>query len=109
MGYGQKGCEADGGKAMRERLEGAELKAAVAGLADWKLEKDGLVRTVIFPDFPAAMAFVNRAAELAQEADHHPDIDIRFNKIRIALTTHSAGGVTKMDVDMAARLDAELQ
>ncbi len=94
---------------MRQRMEGAALKEAVAGLADWKLEKDELVRTVIFPDFPAAIAFVNRAAELAEEANHHPDIDIRFNKIRILLTTHSAGGITQMDLDMAARLDTELQ
>jgi 4a-hydroxytetrahydrobiopterin dehydratase len=94
---------------MRKKIEGAALQAAVAELADWKLEKDGLVRTVLFPDFASAIVFVNRAAELAEEADHHPDIDIRFNKIRIALTTHSAGGISKMDLDMAARLDAEVQ
>jgi 4a-hydroxytetrahydrobiopterin dehydratase len=94
---------------MRKKIEGAELQAGVAGLADWKLEKDQLVRTVLFPDFASAMAFVNRAAELAEEADHHPDMDIRFNKIRFVLTTHSAGGITKMDLDMAARLNSELQ
>jgi len=94
---------------MRERIEGKKLEAAVAGLAEWKLEKDGLVRTVLFADFPAAIAFVNRAAELAEAAEHHPDIDIRYNKIRIALITHSAGGITQMDLDMAAKLDAELQ
>jgi 4a-hydroxytetrahydrobiopterin dehydratase len=97
------------GKTMRERTEGKELESAVAELAEWKLEKDGLVRTVLFADFPAAIAFVNRAAELAEAADHHPDIDIRYNKIRIALSTHSAGGITQMDIDMAAKLDAELQ
>ena len=94
---------------MRKRIEGQDLKDAVSRLSEWKIEKDGLVRTVLFPDFASAMIFVNRAAELAEEADHHPDIDIRFNKIRIALTTHSAGGITKMDLDMATRLDAELQ
>jgi 4a-hydroxytetrahydrobiopterin dehydratase len=94
---------------MRERIEGKKLDAAVAGLSEWKLEKDGLVRTVLFADFPAAIAFVNRAAELAEAADHHPDIDIRYNKLRIALSTHSAGGITQMDIDMAAKLDAELQ
>jgi 4a-hydroxytetrahydrobiopterin dehydratase len=94
---------------MRKKIEGAALQKAVAELADWKLEKDGLVRTVVFADFASAMVFVNRAAELAEEADHHPDIDIRFNKIRFALSTHSAGGITSMDLDMAARLDAELE
>jgi 4a-hydroxytetrahydrobiopterin dehydratase len=94
---------------MRERIEGKKLEEAVTGLAEWKLEQDELVRTVLFADFPAAIAFVNRAAELAEAADHHPDIDIRYNKIRIALSTHSAGGITQMDIDMAARLDADLQ
>jgi 4a-hydroxytetrahydrobiopterin dehydratase len=94
---------------MRKQIEGAKLKAAVAELPSWKLEKDGLVRTILFPDFKAAVAFVNKAAEFAEEADHHPDIDIRFNKIRVALTTHSAGGITRLDLDMAARLDELLK
>jgi 4a-hydroxytetrahydrobiopterin dehydratase len=67
------------------------------------------VRKILFPDFKAAIAFVNQAAEFAEQADHHPDIDIRFNKIRVALTTHSAGGITRMDLDMAARLDELLK
>jgi 4a-hydroxytetrahydrobiopterin dehydratase len=94
---------------MSKKIEGVELQSAVAKLAEWKLEADGLVRIVLFPDFASAMKFVNRAAELAEEADHHPDIDIRFNKIRLALTTHSEGGITRMDLEMASKLDAELQ
>ena len=94
---------------MRKVIEGAKLKDAVADLPSWKLEQDGLVRKILFPDFKAAIAFVNQAAEFAEQADHHPDIDIRFNKIRVALTTHSAGGITRMDLDMAARLDELLK
>jgi len=70
----------------------------------WKLADGKLVRDWIFPDFAAAMAFVNQVAVIAEVAGHHPDIDIRYNKVRLGLVTHDAGGITAHDLDMATRL-----
>lgn len=56
-------------------------------------------------DFAAAMAFVNRVAELAEEADHHPDISVSWNTVVLTLSTHSAGGITQLDLDLAGRID----
>jgi 4a-hydroxytetrahydrobiopterin dehydratase len=58
-----------------------------------------------FGDFRAGMAFVNKVADAAEAADHHPDIDIRYNKVRLALVTHDAGGLTNKDFDLAALAD----
>jgi 4a-hydroxytetrahydrobiopterin dehydratase len=91
----------------RQRLSEDEVKQAVAGLAGWSLEGNELVRTWTFADFVKAMEFVNRVAELAESANHHPDIDIRYNKVRLALVTHDAGGITKNDTEMAARISRE--
>lgn len=71
----------------------------------WKLVDGKLVRDWIFTDFAEAMEFVNRIAITAEKADHHPDIDIRYNKVRIGLVSHDAGGITKRDVAMVAKLD----
>jgi 4a-hydroxytetrahydrobiopterin dehydratase len=72
----------------------------------WTREGDEIVREWKFDDFAAAMAFVNRVAEVAEEANHHPDILLYgWNKVRLSLTNHSAGGLTETDFDMAARLD----
>jgi len=74
-------------------------------LPDWKIVSGELVRTFEFRDFRAALAFVNRVGELAEEAGHHPDIDIRYNRVRLGLTTHDAGGITAKDFDLAARAE----
>lgn len=87
-----------------ETLTGEALEEAVAGLEGWKLEGGELVRDAKFRDFVEAMAFVNRVAEAAETAGHHPDIDIRYNKVRLALVTHDAGGITSRDVEMAGKL-----
>jgi 4a-hydroxytetrahydrobiopterin dehydratase len=72
---------------------------------DWQQRDDELVRDLEFENFKAAMAYVNRVAELAEEANHHPDILVHgWNKVRLTLTTHSAGGLTQADHDMAARI-----
>jgi len=74
---------------------------------DWQTEDDALVRDFDFPDFAAAMWFVNRVAELAEERNHHPDILIHgWNKVRLTLTTHDAGGLTAADHAMAEAIDA---
>jgi 4a-hydroxytetrahydrobiopterin dehydratase len=72
----------------------------------WTREGDEIVRERRFEDFAAAMAFVNRVAEAAEEANHHPDILVHgWNKVRLSLTNHSAGGITDADFQMARRID----
>jgi 4a-hydroxytetrahydrobiopterin dehydratase len=91
-----------------QKLNEQELRDAVATLSQWKLEEGKLVRDWKFADFIAAMEFVDRVAVLAEAAGHHPDIDIRYNRVRLALVTHDAGGITAKDADMAASLDEAL-
>ncbi len=71
----------------------------------WSLEQSSLARTLRFPDFPAAMAFVNRVAETAQAQQHHPDICISYNEVRLTLSTHKIGGLSMNDFIMAAKID----
>ncbi|MDP9136362.1 MAG: 4a-hydroxytetrahydrobiopterin dehydratase [Actinomycetota bacterium] len=72
----------------------------------WQREGEALVRELKFDDFAAAMAYVNRVADLAEEVDHHPDILVHgWNHVRLTLTTHSAGGLTDNDYAMARRID----
>jgi 4a-hydroxytetrahydrobiopterin dehydratase len=78
---------------------------SIAPLPEWKIESGELVRTFQFKDFRAALAFVNRVGELAEKAGHHPDIDIRYNRVRLGLATHDAGGFTEKDFDLAARAE----
>ena len=86
-------------------LADAEIVAGLARLEQWRRDGDAIVRDLRFPTFPAAIAFVGRVAELAEAADHHPNIDIRWRKVRLVLTTHASGGLTARDVDLAARID----
>lgn len=79
-----------------------ELEASLQSLPFWELEAGELTRTFTFDDFRASIAFVNRVADHAEEAGHHPDIDIRYNKVRLALVTHDASGITHRDFDLAA-------
>jgi 4a-hydroxytetrahydrobiopterin dehydratase len=90
---------------MPQKLETSALEAALTTLPKWSLDNGELVRTLEFKDFVAAMKFVNELAELAEEAAHHPDIDIRYNRVRLALVTHDAGGITRKDVKLAESVD----
>jgi 4a-hydroxytetrahydrobiopterin dehydratase len=90
---------------MSKKLEEAQLTAAVATLPKWKLEQGELVRTATFDDFKKAMEFVNSVAAFAESANHHPDIDIRYNSVRLALVSHDAGGITQMDIDLATSIE----
>ncbi len=83
-------------KLTRERIA-AELK----GLPQWSLEGNAIARTFKFKDFKEAMSFVDRVAALAEKAQHHPDILVRFNKVTLTLSTHDAGGVTAKDIEFA--------
>jgi 4a-hydroxytetrahydrobiopterin dehydratase len=83
-----------------------EVQDRLQSLPYWRHESGEIVRDLTFADFITAMDFVNAVAEQAELAGHHPDIDIRHNKVRIALVSHDAGGLTPRDFDLAAAIDA---
>lgn len=87
-------------------LSEEELASLLMELPEWALEDGKLVRSWTLPSFVQAIAFVNRAALLAELAEHHPDIDIRYNKVKLSLVSHDAGGITARDAEMARRLNA---
>jgi 4a-hydroxytetrahydrobiopterin dehydratase len=89
-------------------MDPGEVDAALAGL-DWRREGDVLVKVVRRGDFAGALAFVNAVGALAEAADHHPDVDIRWDTVTLRLTTHSAGGLTTKDLDLAAQVDRLLE
>jgi 4a-hydroxytetrahydrobiopterin dehydratase len=82
-------------------LSDDEVEGALADLDGWERAGDEIVREVRFDTFPDAVAFVVRVGFAAEAANHHPDLDVRYNKVRVALSTHSAGGITDKDVDLA--------
>ena len=85
-------------------LSSQEAHSRLAALPGWQIQSNQLVKTFQFPHFLAALDFVNRLGQLAEQAGHHPDIDIRYNRVRLALTTHDAGGLTHKDFDLAAQI-----
>jgi 4a-hydroxytetrahydrobiopterin dehydratase len=89
-----------------KKLNARQIKSALAKIPGWKKSRSVITRTFVFKNFPAAVRFVNRAAKLAEAAWHHPDIDIRWNKVTLALTTHDAGGLTRKDFSLAAKFDS---
>ena len=90
---------------MTKILDETQIQSSLASLPEWGLERGELVRTPTFNDFKEAMKFVNQVADLAESAGHHPDIDIRYNKVRLALVTHDAGGITQNDISLARNID----
>jgi 4a-hydroxytetrahydrobiopterin dehydratase len=82
-----------------------EIATQLTSLDGWTREGDEVVKTYELPSFMDAIAFVARVADLAEAADHHPDIDIRYRKVRIALSTHSEGGITQKDFDLAGAIE----
>lgn len=82
-----------------------DLKDLMKRLPEWETDGKKLERTFEFEDFAEAIDFVNAVAEIAEEEEHHPDIDIRWNKVRLKLATHSAGGITKLDIQLATKID----
>ena len=87
-------------------LTQTEIADYLSTAQDWKLDSGKLVREWSFSNFVEAMDFVNKVAELAESAGHHPDIDIRYNKVQLGLVSHDAGGITKRDITMASRLNS---
>jgi 4a-hydroxytetrahydrobiopterin dehydratase len=86
-------------------LNDAQIKQALPKLPGWKQNGNAIERSFEFADFKAAMGFVNKMADLAEQANHHPDIDIRYNKVKLSLVSHDSGGVTDRDVRMAERIN----
>jgi 4a-hydroxytetrahydrobiopterin dehydratase len=86
-------------------LSASAVEQKLGTLKGWKLEGAEIVRHFEFPTFPAAIRFVNQVAEKAEAANHHPDIDIRYNKVRLALVSHDAGGLTDRDFGLAAAIN----
>jgi 4a-hydroxytetrahydrobiopterin dehydratase len=89
----------------RNRLSETEIDEQIKKLRGWARAGDAITKTFEHKDFVRAMGFVQSAAILAERADHHPDIDIRWNKVTLTLSTHSAGGLTALDFSLAAEID----
>jgi 4a-hydroxytetrahydrobiopterin dehydratase len=93
---------------MPPRLSADEISAALQGLPNWSGDADGLRRTVQLPSFRDAVGAINSIADVAEEMNHHPDIDLRWRTLHVSVVSHSAGGVTENDLALARRIDALL-
>ena len=87
------------------RLNAGDLTTALGRLPGWTATNNEITKTFVFGNFVEALAFVNRVGDLAEAAGHHPDIDIRYNRVIIALTTHDDGGVTDKDTALAEGIE----
>jgi 4a-hydroxytetrahydrobiopterin dehydratase len=90
---------------MPQKLSDLEIQRALGTLPGWTRRGDVLTKTFQFDKFAGGIAFVGRVAKIADGMDHHPDIDIRYTKVTMALSTHDAGGITQADLDLAARIE----
>lgn len=93
---------------MADRLEGEDREKAVASLGGWAThgDKDAITKTFTFKDFNQSFGFMARVALLAERMDHHPEWFNVYNKVEVTLTTHDAGGITQLDIDLANFMDA---
>ncbi len=83
-----------------------DIRSALADLPGWDRTDDEIAKEYRFANFIESVAFVNRLAERAEAANHHPDLDIRYNRVRVGLSTHSEGGITGKDAALAAEIEA---
>ena len=90
---------------MAERLSDIAIQRELGNLTGWSRRGDAITKTFQFRKFLTGIDFVSAIAKAAEAADHHPDIDIRYTKITCTLSTHSAGGITQKDLDMARKID----
>ncbi|MCH7933429.1 MAG: 4a-hydroxytetrahydrobiopterin dehydratase [Gemmatimonadetes bacterium] len=90
---------------MTDELNDESIEGWLKGRKGWKRSGKVLTKNFDFQSFRDAIVFVNRVASLADEMDHHPDIDIRYTTVGLSLTTHSAGGITEKDLKLAERVD----
>jgi 4a-hydroxytetrahydrobiopterin dehydratase len=87
------------------KLSEPEIERSLSGLSGWTRSGDSLVRAFALPSFPAALVFASAVGHLAERADHHPDILIQYNKVTLKLSTHSAGGLTDKDFELAQEIN----
>jgi 4a-hydroxytetrahydrobiopterin dehydratase len=90
---------------MSDLITADELDTALKKCPEWEIEGETITRTIEFEEFNEAIDFVNNLAEIAEEAQHHPDIDIRDTLVTVRLMTHDVGGVTELDIQLAQRVD----
>jgi 4a-hydroxytetrahydrobiopterin dehydratase len=90
---------------MTDRLSAAQIQEQIKGIGGWQLEGDAIRKQFVFESFMPAIGFVNRVAEMAEAADHHPDIVINYRKVTLVLSTHSAGGLTQKDFALARKIE----
>lgn len=93
---------------MTERLSSEHVSGALAQLTGWRIAPAGaaIEKNLSFDDFAGALAYVSAVGALAEEADHHPDVEFGWGRAKITLSTHSAGGITQKDVELAQKIDA---
>jgi len=90
---------------MATLIAQSDIKEMMKRIPEWDTNKKQIERTFEFDDFNQAVDFVNAVAEISDEEEHHPDIDIRWNKVRLVLSTHSEGGLTDLDFQVAEKID----
>ena len=90
---------------MRSKLSDLEIRRALGSLPGWTRKGEAISKTYSFARFADGIAFVNTVAPIADGMDHHPDIDIRYTDVTFSLSTHSAGGITQMDLDLAGKIE----
>ena len=90
---------------MGDTLQADEVKDWTTAHRGWKYRDDAIHKEFAFQSFRDSIVFVNRIASIADELDHHPDINVRYDKVLLSITTHSAGGVTTKDLSLAERID----
>lgn len=91
---------------MADLLSDDQIDKALAETPEWKRAESAIARTFTFPDFLAGIDFVHDVAQLAEDCNHHPDVDIRWRKVTMTLSTHSAGGLTSKDFHLAREIDS---
>jgi 4a-hydroxytetrahydrobiopterin dehydratase len=87
-------------------LDDETIARELTAVPGWERDGDSIVKTATLGDFKEAMGYVNQVADIAEGRNHHPDITIQWNKVTLTLSTHSAGGLTANDFDLARRINA---
>lgn len=90
----------------RRKLSDAEIEAGLGSLSGWSLEHGQITKTFEFPSYLAGSTFVSVIAHLAEAMDHHPDLDLRYRKLRVAINTHDVGGISPLDFELARRIES---
>lgn len=90
---------------MRTRLSDLEIQRALGGLPGWSRKGSVLLKTYSFARFVDGIQFIDDVAKVADSMNHHPDIDVRYTKITFSLSTHDAGGITQLDLDLAKKIE----